>query len=61
MKTNWKTTACGVCAILVALATGLSAIIDNDPKTNIDIGATVAAITAGIGLIFAKDASKADA
>jgi hypothetical protein len=61
MKKNWKTTACGVCAILVASITAFSAVIDNDPTTNIDAGALLAAFTAGVGLIFAKDGEKASA
>lgn len=53
---NYKTTLAGVGAILVAIGAALKAQFDGDPTTNIDIGATVAAITAGIGLIAAKDA-----
>ena len=58
MKTNWKTTAAGIIAIVMALCTAITAVIDNNPLTNIDIGATTAAVMAGVGLIFAKDAEK---
>jgi hypothetical protein len=55
---NTKTTLAGVGAILVAVGGALRASFDNDPTTNLDIAATIAAITAGIGLIMAKDADK---
>jgi len=41
---------------MAAVGFALKAIFDGDPATNVDIGATIAAITAGIGLIAAKDA-----
>jgi hypothetical protein len=55
---NIKTTFAGIGAILVAVGGALTAALDNDPATNFDIAATVAAITAGVGLIAAKDAEK---
>ncbi len=55
---SWKTTLAGVAAILTAVGSALTAIIDNDPTTVMDVGATVAAIMAGIGLILARDNSK---
>lgn len=57
---NYKTTLAGVGAILVALGAALKAQFDGDPTTNIDIGATIAAVTAGLGLIAARDASNSD-
>lgn len=60
MKNNWKTTSAGIAAILVAIGSALKAFTDNDPATVPDIGACIAAIMAGIGLILAKDAPKAD-
>ena len=51
-----KTTLAGIGSILAAVGFALKAIFDNDPATNVDIGATIAAVTAGIGLIAAKDA-----
>lgn len=53
---NIKTTLAGLGTILAAIGFALKAIFDNDPTTNVDIGATIAAITAGVGLIAAKDA-----
>jgi hypothetical protein len=55
---NTKTTLAGIGAILVAVGGALKAIFDGDASTNVDIAATVAAITAGFGLIMAKDAEK---
>ena len=55
---NLKTTFAGIGAILVAVGGALKAIFDGDPSTNVDIAATIAAITAGAGLIAAKDAEK---
>jgi hypothetical protein len=57
---NSKTTLAGIGAILVAVGGALKALFDGDPTTNVDPTATVAAITAGIGLIMAKDAQKND-
>ena len=51
-----KTTLAGIGSILAAVGFALKAIFDADPTTNVDIGATIAAVTAGIGLIAAKDA-----
>jgi hypothetical protein len=55
---NWKTTLAGVGSILVAVGGALKALFDGDPNTNMDIAATIAAITVGVGLIMAKDAEK---
>lgn len=52
---NWKTTGAGVAAIVVAAGAILTALTDNDPATNPDWAALVAAVIAGIGLICAKD------
>jgi len=54
---NRKTTLAGIGAILVAVGGALKALFDGDPTTNFDIATTVTAISAGIGLILAKDAS----
>lgn len=58
---NPKTTAAGIGAILVAVGSCLTATFDSDPLTVADWGSAIAAVIAGIGLIFAKDAKKADA
>lgn len=56
MKNN-KTTLAGIGAILVAVGAALKALFDSDPATTFDLTSTVTAISAGIGLILAKDAS----
>ena len=55
---NTKTTLAGIGAILVAIGGALKALFDGDPSTNIDLASTIAAVTAGFGLIMAKDADK---
>ena len=55
---NWKTTLAGVGAIMVAVGGAIKALFDGDPSTNIDLTATIAAVTVGFGLIAAKDADK---
>ena len=57
-KSNIKTTVLGIATILTAVSSALIAILDGDPATSFDIGSVIAAITAGIGLIVAKDAEK---
>ena len=54
---NSKTTLAGIGAILIAVGTALKALFDGDPTTNVDFTATATAISAGVGLILAKDAS----
>lgn len=55
---NIKTTLAGIGAILIAVGGALTAVFDADPTTSFDLAATIAAVTAGIGLIAAKDADK---
>ena len=55
---NTKTTIAGIGAILVAVGGTLKAIFDGDPTTSVDITSTIAAVSAGIGLVMAKDASE---
>jgi hypothetical protein len=55
---NTKTTLAGIGAILVAVGGALKALFDGDASTNVDLAATIAAVTAGVGLIAAKDAEK---
>lgn len=55
---NWKTTGLGIAAILTAGGAALTALTDNDPATLPDWGALIAAVIAGVGLIFAKDGDK---
>jgi hypothetical protein len=54
---NSKTTFAGIGVILVAVGTALKAIFDNDPATTFDLATTITAVSAGVGLILAKDAS----
>jgi hypothetical protein len=51
---NWKTTLLGVATILAAVGTAGKTYLATG--TIPDLGAVIAAITAGIGLIAAKDA-----
>jgi hypothetical protein len=51
---NWKTTAAGISAIMLAIGSALSAISAGTP---IDYTAVIAAVLAGVGLVMAKDAS----
>jgi hypothetical protein len=60
-KPNIKTTILGIATIVTAISSALVTLFDGDPLTNFDIGSVVAAITAGIGLILAKDADKSPA
>ena len=53
---NYKTTLAGIGSILLAVGGAMKALFDGDPTTSLDLPATVAAITAGIGLILAGDA-----
>ena len=55
---NTKTTLAGVGAILIAIGGALKASFDGNPTTNLDLTTTIAAVTAGLGLIMAKDADK---
>ena len=55
---NTKTTLAGIGAILVAVGGALRAIFDGDPTTSVDPTATIAAISAGIGFVMAKDATE---
>lgn len=55
MKGSNKTTIAGIGAILVASGSLLTALFDGNPSTEPDYAALVAAIVAGLGLIFARD------
>lgn len=52
---SWKTSAAGIGAILVAVGSALTATFDADAATVADWGAVVAAVIAGVGLLFARD------
>ena len=55
MTSSPKTTIAGVGAILVAVGAALVAMFDADPTTMPQWDVVIAAVLAGIGLIFAKD------
>ena len=61
MMHNRNTTIAGIGAILVAVGGLMTAMFDGDATTAPDYASVVAAIIAGIGLVFAKDAKKGDA
>lgn len=53
-KKSWKTSTAAIIALLIAVGSGVLALMDDDPSTNPDIGAITAAATA-VGLFFARD------
>lgn len=55
---SWKTSGAGIAAILVASGAALKALTDGDPATTVDFAALLAAVIAGVGLIFARDNNK---
>lgn len=55
MGNSWRTTTAGIGAILIAIGSALGAQFDNDPATVADWGAVIAAVIAGVGLLFARD------
>lgn len=57
-NTSWKTTAAGVSAVIAAVAGALNLMFDANPNTNPDWTALIAAVTAGIGLVMARDNDK---
>lgn len=56
---SWRTTACGICTILVGVGAAGKAWLDGDAATAVNWEATLAAIVAGVGLIKAHDAAAA--
>ena len=56
MKVNWKTTLLGVFTILAAVADAGKEFLAHG--TLGDVGLLFAAVTAGVGLILAKDSNK---
>ena len=55
---SWKTTVLGIMSILTAVFVALTAMLDADPSTVPDWSIVVAAGTAGIGMILARDNDK---
>jgi hypothetical protein len=60
MKASPKTTTLGIATILTALSSAVVALLDNDPATTFDIASVIAACTAGLGLILARDSKPND-
>lgn len=54
---NAKTTLFGVGTILTAIGGVLTAQFDTDANTVVNWTAVIAAVTAGLGLIFARDSA----
>ena len=52
---NWRTTVAGVATAVMAVADGVVKLLDGNPTTNPDWALIIAAVTAAIGLIFARD------
>jgi hypothetical protein len=50
---NWKTSALGIATVLGAVASIAKALLNGEP---VDFAFHISAITAGLGLILAKDA-----
>lgn len=57
-STSWKTSAAGIAAIVVAVGGAVQLLTDGNPNTNPDYNALVAALAAGIGLLFSRDNDK---
>lgn len=57
MTASWKTTTAGIAGLVALVATAVKAYTDNDPATNPDWSALIAAGTALVGLLFARDNS----
>ncbi len=55
---SWKTTLAGIAAIIAAVGTAVSAQFDNDPATVPDWTMVIGMITAGVGLVLARDNDK---
>ena len=55
---SWKTTAAGIAAIVAAIALAISHQFDTDPATIADWSAVITALTAGVGLVLARDNDK---
>lgn len=58
MQRSWKTTLLGIGTILSAIGPALVAAFDADAATNPNWPVLITAITAGFGLIVARDNDK---
>jgi hypothetical protein len=55
---SWNTTLMGIGTILVAVGDAVLSYTDGDPSTIVNLAVVVAAVTAGLGLIFSRDNNK---
>lgn len=55
MLKSYRTTLMGIVAILSAIVSAATPLLDTDPATNPDWTSVSAAIAGGLGLIFARD------
>jgi hydrogenase/urease accessory protein HupE len=55
MNGSWKTSAAGIAAIVVAIASCVQAAFDGDPATVPSYEVAIAAVITGLGLLFARD------
>ena len=55
MKKSWKTTAAGIAAIVIAVASLVQAQFDGDPSTVPNYEIAIAAIMSGLVGLFARD------
>jgi len=51
---SWKTSVAGIMLVVAAVTTGLSALMDGNPDTTLNLESILAAC-AGAGLWFARD------
>ena len=57
LKGSWRTSSLGILAIISAICGAATAILDGNPATNPDWTTIVSAVTAGVGLMTARDAN----
>lgn len=55
---SWKTTVLGVGTILGTVGNFIVYNLDADPNTDMPIGILISGVTAGVGLIMARDNDK---
>ena len=55
MTASWRTTLFGAGGLIFVIGGTLTALFDGKPETNPDWTAVVAAVSACIGLLFARD------
>ena len=56
-KSSYKTTTAAIITFLMVIGSAAMTLLDDDPNTNPDYGALIAAATAASGLLFARDHS----